>query len=112
MMSEANTETVCFVCVNLDTNTHADRWQNIQLRLSYQRIAKYQALRETASRGCKLCSIILEGVEAFRGVLGRFGTETEVFIRCQPPLLPLEVGIAENKRAAARWLEFFTFAGK
>lgn len=105
-------ETECSICYDLDVDTHADRWQKMQLGQGYQRIIAYFDLQKTAIGGCKLCSIIDEGIEAFRDILGRIGPETEVFIRCWPRLLPLEIGIAENKRAGARWLEFFTLAGK
>jgi len=104
-------ENSCFVCIDLDVDTLGSSWQRRQPGLGYQRIVNYIDLCKTATRGCKLCSIIFEGIEAFRYALGNIGEETEVFLRCNPPLFPLVVGIAENKWAAARWLEFFTLAG-
>jgi hypothetical protein len=110
-MSKGSINTKCIVCGNLDP-THADGWQGMQSKLGCQRIVKYLDLREAASRGCEVCSVVLEGIEAFRDILGRIGKETQVFFRCNPPVHPLQVGIQENKGAGARWLEFFTLAGK
>jgi hypothetical protein len=105
-------ENACFVCIDLDVDTQGGYWQRRQPGLGYQRIVNYIDLRKTATRDCKLCSIIFEGIEAFRYALGNIGEETEVFLHCNPPLFPLVIGIAENKWAAARWLEFFTLASK
>jgi hypothetical protein len=111
-MAEGNIETGCSVCDNLDVNAHADRWQAMQDRPVRQRIVKYLDLKEAASRGCKICSIVREGIEAFQDVLGQIGMETQVCFRCQPPLHSLEVGMQENKNVGNKWLEFFTLAGK
>jgi len=108
-MAEENIETGCSVCDNLDVNTHADRWQG---RSCHLRIVNYLDLKEAASGGCKICSIVREGIEVFQDVLGQIGMETQVLFRCQPPLRSLEVGIQKNKNVGARWLEFFTLAGK
>jgi hypothetical protein len=110
-MSEGSINTECSVCGSLDAN-NADRWQVVQSKLGYQGIIKYLDLRKAASRGCKICSIILAGIKAFRDVLGRIGKETQVLFRCNPPIHPLQVGIQENEGVGARWLEFFTLAGK
>lgn len=109
-MSEGNGETGCFVCENLDVSAHADRWQTTQI--GHQRIVMYLDLQEAVSRGCKICSVVHEGVEAFRDILGHIGKETELWFRSQPPLHPLLVGIQENRSVGVRWLEFFTVAGK
>jgi hypothetical protein len=105
-------ENPCFVCIDLDVDTQGGCWQRRPPGLGYQRIVNYIDLRKTATRGCKLCSIIFEGIEAFRYALGNIGEGTEVFLYCNPPLFPLVAGIAENKWAAARWLEFFMLASK
>lgn len=109
-MSEENMNVGCFVCDDFHFS-HADRWEALRAELGYQRIAKYFDLREAALGGCKICSIVYEGVEAFRVVLGQLGVETCVYLRCRS-LHPLEVGVKEHERAGARWLEFFTLAGQ
>jgi hypothetical protein len=108
-MAEENIETGCSVCDNLDVN---DRWQVRQDGSCHLRIVKYLELKEAASRGCKICSIVHEGIEVFQDVLGQIGMETQVLFRRQPSLQSLQVGIQKNKNVGARWLEFFTLAGK
>jgi hypothetical protein len=110
-MAEGNKESTCSVCENLDVDSHADRWQVMQDKSGHQRIVKYLDLKTTASTGCRICSSINEGIEAFQDVLGQLGKETEVYFRCQP-LHPLEVGVLENKNRGCRWLEFFSLTGK
>jgi hypothetical protein len=111
-MAEENIETECSVCENLDVNTHADRWHVTQDRSCHQRIVKYLDLKEAAFRGCKICSIVREGIEVFQDILGQIGMEIQVLFRCQPLLQSLQVGIQKNKNVGTRWLEFFTLAGK
>ena len=109
-MSEGSTKDGCPVCDDLDTS-HTDRWQVMRQGLGYQRVAKYFDLRETASGGCGICSIICEGVEAFRNVLEHVGEESIIRFRCRL-LYPLQVCVEDHKRAEASWLEFFTLAGE
>lgn len=110
-MSEGSTNDGCPVCDDLDTS-HTDRWQVMRQGLGYQRVAKYFDLRETASRGCEICSIVCEGVEAFQNVLGHIGEESIIRFRCRPPLYPLQVCVEDHKQAKASWLEFFTLGGE
>ena len=111
-MSKGNTTTECLVCDNLDI-THTDRWEaSRKLLTGYQRIAKSLDLQEAASRGCQICSVVLEGIVAFQGLIALNGANTRVWFRCNPPMHPLEVGIQEHERAVVIWLEFFTLAGK
>lgn len=111
-MAQEIVETKCLICDNLNAQAGTEHWQAMQDRPAYQRIVKYLDLTETASKGCKMCSIVLEGIEAFQDVLGLIGMETQVWFRCQPSLHSLEVGIQEDKYAGNRWLEFFTLAGR
>ena len=111
-MADGNTTTGCFGYDNLDV-THTDLWQaSRKLLTGYHRVAKYLDLREAASGGCQICSILLEGIDVSQSLFARTRPNTRIWFRCNPPTYPLEVGIQEHEKAAVIWLEFFTLAGK
>lgn len=103
------TELECPVCFNLDFNSHPVKWKGGEEL--YQRIVKYPELRPAAERGCRVCSIVLEGIEVFEDGLDPIGIETLINLRCKSSF-PFGVGVETYKGAGPKWLEFFTVDGE
>jgi hypothetical protein len=104
-----DTEPDCPVCLNLDPKAHPEKWQAGER--GYLRTVNHLDLQGTAVRGCRVCSIVLEGIEALQDGLDPIGTETVLDLRCKLSY-PFEVGVAEYKKAGCKYLEFFTIEGK